>query len=101
MPAAWASASVIITPGTIGFPGKCPANIGSSASNHVRAWTHRPGSQSTTSRTKTNGGRWGRPRNGGADGGWRIEDGVSFKKLSSTLHPLFSLHPSPVDEIDE
>src|SRR2546423_537224 len=98
MPAVWASASVRITPGTIGFPGKCPANIGSSASNQVRALTDCPGSQSTSSRTKTNGGRWGRPRKGSEDRGLRIEDGGRVKAI---LYPPSSLRPSPVDEIHE
>jgi len=62
MPAVCASASVKITPGTSGSPGKCPANIGSSLENWVSHSADAPGSHATNFRTKTNGGRWGKPR---------------------------------------
>src|SRR3954453_6522322 len=75
--------------------------MGSSAPKRIRASTARPGSQPTTSRTKTKGGRWGRPRNGSEDGEFRLEDGDSFKKLSSILHPQSSLQASSIHEVNE
>ena len=62
MPAVWASASVKITPGTSGSPGKCPANIGSSLGNCVSHSADTPGSDAINFRTNTNGGRCGKPR---------------------------------------
>ena len=62
IPAVCASASVRMTPGTSGLPGKWPANIGSSlgkSATHSASW---PGSQWSNCLTKTNGGRWGRER---------------------------------------
>src|SRR5436305_7540902 len=101
MPATCASASVRITPGTIGLPGKCPANIASSASKTVRASVAFPGSQRIISLTKTNGGRWGSPKNGSADEESWMEDGDCFKKLSSVLHSLAWFPASSVYEIDK
>ena len=62
MPAVWASASVKITPGTTGSPGKCPAKIGSSLENCVSHSADTPGSAAINFRTKTNGDRCGKPR---------------------------------------
>src|SRR6202011_1309473 len=62
MPAVWASASVKITPGTSGSPGKCPANIGSSLENCVSHSAEMPALHAITFRTNTNGGRCGNPR---------------------------------------
>ena len=62
IPAVCASASVRITPGTRGSPGKCPANMGSSRSKIVAHCAETPGARAMISRTNTNGGRCGKPR---------------------------------------
>ena len=61
MPAVCASASVRMTPGTIGSPGKWPAKNGSSLGKVFRQRANSPGRNSSTSSMKINGARWGRP----------------------------------------
>ena len=80
MPAVCASASVRITPGTSGLPGKWPANIGSSPSNVVAHSAETPGSHAISSRTKTNGGLCGKPRS-------TIDLGPSFVSLTRAIFP--------------
>ena len=55
--AACASASMMMTPGSTGWPGKWPANSGSSGSTSSSAVTSTPGSHATTRLTQQNGSR--------------------------------------------
>ena len=57
--AAWASASMMTTPGSTGCPGKWPLNSGRSGSTSNSAVTSTPGSHETTRLTHRNGSRCG------------------------------------------
>ena len=57
--AACASASMMMTPGKTGCPGKCPANSASSGSTSSSAVTSTPGSHATMRLTQQNGSRCG------------------------------------------
>jgi hypothetical protein len=67
-PAVCAAPSVRITPGTSGFPGKCPRKNGSEAPNRFVQTADRPGSIETTESIKTNGSRCGSPHRIGSSG---------------------------------
>ena len=62
IPAVCASASVMITPGTRGFPGKCPEKIGSLSRNIVMHFAEIPGAQAINSVTKVKDGPCGKPK---------------------------------------
>src|SRR5918999_1693848 len=62
IPAAWASASTINTPGMIGRSGKWPVKCGSEAVTFLIASTERPGSSATTRSIMRNGYRCGSSR---------------------------------------
>lgn len=82
--------SVRITPGTSGLPGKWPTNIESSPANVVAHSAETPGSHATSSRTKTNGGRCGKPRS-------IIDCGASFVFLTRAIFR----RRSAVDKVGE
>src|SRR4051794_13610758 len=64
MPPTCASASTISTPGSVGRPGKWPAKNASSPVRCHRPRAERPGTTSSISSTKRNGGRWGKTSSG-------------------------------------
>src|SRR5207237_5140594 len=92
IPAVWASASAIRTPGTRGLSGKCPANTGSLAEKNVEVSAAIPGSHLINSRTKTNGGRWGKPRKGSSS---------PVDKIDKLPAPLHASDPDPISCIIE
>src|SRR4051794_38999143 len=64
MPPSWARASTMSTPGNVGRPGKWPVKNASSPVRCHRPRADTPGTTSSTSSTKRNGGRWGRTSSG-------------------------------------